>query len=638
MSILNNITSNFVQTISSESTKIISESLQKYAKITFIALTVIGAAVAAYLLYKSYVDRKVKPVINASQTNNIPSTQVPKPPAQTPPKTTPQPVAPTIPQAPPMPSETNRPQYRKPVSNSEQVPAQSRNPQESIQQSSTPSSTENLADTTHDTTTSQKKDEDQQPESSITLSNGTTLTRQELFLQAINLDPTHHMLPQSPAAVAPTTPPQQMKTKVPKAPFSDQVDAILDQVSSNVFTNRQFSTVRAFSPISKQTTSQILSLLDEVIAEYETRFPPNTHYYQRISFGQQVPAYFAQVKDQSDVSRKYLSLVGIRNLLHAGPSIIDDFAQQKFLGGAQHYSFNTGLNAFKYSTGTVVDLDTRLKKSIQDPEAAKDEAKKMIIAFGKKCGIQAPFGRELTAEEVARQLPNRKLHLPGPHQPIHQSHDNNDRSNHGLWMRQNPQTYVMEYFVNVPDCDVVLGATLRLPYVIAELIWRAKESNGGNLPQAFLDDFFKRGVSDMCFNDKFGTFMDFYIEWMAKFDGAETPEETVTNKIISGAFGDALKAKGAAEAIKQAFTRATLINFIDQLNLEVNGRDIDQWMQEETDKIIAHLEQAGHWEKSLYHTDGINEKDTVGSEYFLLDRKALQGFLKHYYSGYLIYL
>ena len=422
-------------------------------------------------------------------------------------------------------------------------------------------------------------------------------------------------------------PAQPKKPNVPYAPFSELVDQICDEVANNVFIDPNYSTTKAFNAIPHKTHQQILAILNELVAEFEKR---HNRHHNLIKYQDPVPAYFAQVDDFGTTSedKKYLALVGIRNMLAFGPRIIDDFCRQHFLGGAHHYGYDQGpnakgLNLFKYYTGTVVDLDTVVEAK-SDQEAIL-KAKELIVQFGKRCGMTGFAGRELTAEDVAAAMPNRKLHLPkNAWDPIPQSQSNTDRSNHGIWKRQNPQTMKMEYFVNVPNCELVVAATLRFPYMIAELAWRAKEANGGKFSDEFLKDFFKEGLSTMCFNDKMNRFINFQVDWKAKFDGSETPEETVRGKIESGALGEELRNKGADQAMKEAFTQKTLTNFLDQ-NLNVGGMEKESWIKKMLPICVNLLKQQKRWTNTLYRTDNT-------SEYFLLDENAVVDVLKPLYD------
>lgn len=439
-----------------------------------------------------------------------------------------------------------------------------------------------------------------------------------------------------PVDVPPIDPPKPVDVKkdpkVPVAPFSKQVDELMDKVSANVFTNSSFSTQKAFKVISSQTNQEILGVLLELVAEYERRYPQ----FRKIGYGEPVDHYNANV-DNPGLDVKYLTLVSLPNLLKYGQRIIDDFTKFNFLGGAHHYGHNSGLNLFATYTGNTVDLDTEL--DVETEQEALAKAREKIVEFGKRCGLVAPKGGELTAEEVARQMPRRKLELPQPHMPyIHQAQLNTDRSNYGIWSRINPRTKKLCYFVNVPNCDVILSATLRFPYMLAELAWRAKDANHGTFSKEFLDDFFTRGLSEMCFNQKIMTFSTFHAEWMAKFDGGvETAEETARRKVLSGEFGIHLKLMGPDLAIKTALSRGTLFNVLSDFDLEKNGRALDQWLKEETDGIIAKLTQKGLWETYLYRAEEPSADNTQGSDYFLLDKASLVSCLKAYYEAYLKY-
>ena len=151
--------------------------------------------------------------------------------------------------------------------------------------------------------------------------------------------------------------------------------------------------------------------------------------------------------NQTNEERKYLSLAGIRNMLLAGPDIIDEIAKKEFLGGVHHYDSNKGLNSFKFYTGTPVDLETEF--DAKNSEDALRRARELIVDFGRKIGLETVKG-SLTAEEVARKLPHRKLNLPEPYDTIHHANDHTDRSNYGIWTRQEPHSAVVHYYANVP--------------------------------------------------------------------------------------------------------------------------------------------------------------------------------------------
>jgi len=427
---------------------------------------------------------------------------------------------------------------------------------------------------------------------------------------------------EKPQQVVVATPKEKPKPTKPN-PFV-QIESICGKIAENVFIDPFFSTVKTFSVVNSKTTQQTLELLNEIIAEYERRYyPPKI-----IKYEQQVPAYFANVKEEPIEVRKYLSLVGIRNLIKCGPGVIDDFTRQRFLGGEHHYGWNQGLRTFKYYTGNVVDLDIEID-AINDAEAIKI-AEQKIVQFGEICGLKKHGGGKLTAADVAKLLPYRHLDLP-KNGIVHPSPDNVDRSNYGVWKRVNPSGKALNYYINVPNCDLVLMATLRLPYIIAELAYLTKEHNKGTLPKEFFDRFFEKGLSEKCFNEKAQTFMEFYHDWKAKIEEVPSAEEDARQKIEKGIFGEALKAKGAELVFKEAYNRAKLTQLTSDCDHEIKGRHFDQWLKEEEEGVIEFLKSKGLWEMVLYQTE-------AGKDFFLLNRSTLKLFLKDYFEGYLQYM
>lgn len=427
--------------------------------------------------------------------------------------------------------------------------------------------------------------------------------------------PTYHLTTTPPHLAAPS-------------PFKE-IEDICSLIGEKAFTDPHFSAVKALAKVHPATKKQVESLLNEIVAEFERRNPLLP---QKIAYGAQVPAYFANVDTEGMIIRHYLSLLGIRNLVKWGANIIDDFRDTKFLGGEHHYTTGKGLNAFKYATGTTVDLDTEIDATT-DEQAVK-LAEPMIIKFGEFCGLKKFGGGKLTTAEVASLLSNRKLQLPvPPYYSVHQSASNTDRNNHGVWKYVTPGGKT-QYFVNVPNADLVILATLRLPYMVAELAYRTKLQNHGTLSKEFFDDFFKKGLSDMCFNDKAKTFIAFYHIWSAKLDGVVTdPVEDARKKIAQGFFGEAVRVKGAA-AITSALTRTSLINLLDTHDFNCNWRSLEQWLKDEEKKITTVLKNQGLWEASLYREDcTVDPKNPLAkSDYFLLNEATLKPFLKHYYE------
>lgn len=414
-----------------------------------------------------------------------------------------------------------------------------------------------------------------------------------------------------------------------------QVERLFQQVEENIFSDQLFSAQIAFTELDQSVQIEVKNLLDELVENFERKYPPT----KKIGYGDPVPAYFANVKDQQkENNTKYLSLVGIRNMLKYGPRIIDDFSDTNFLGGEHNYQEGKGLKAFKTYTGTVVDLDTELEKPmssaeidpINDQEAIK-KAKELIINFGKVCGLKGSSKRELTAEGVARQLYGRHLELPDlVNEQIYVSQTNHDRSLHGIWKRLPPGKSKYLYYVNVPMHSIVLMATLKLPYLIAEVTYLAKKHNSGSLPQDFLDNFFDKGLSTMCFNEKLRVFMEFYETWKKKYT-TESPAEIAKRKILQGKFGTSLSVKKPEEVLKEAYNRQMLINLFDQLETQKvltfteKGPSMEKWINENIDNFAYALVKRGLWESILYQ----REND---QEYLLLDANALRFFMADYFD------
>lgn len=653
MSIYTNLSLAFSQVSSLDPKTSLSETSKKFAVITAVALAILGIAVAVYYAFKCYSAKQIyDPGPLPSPLPILHKSPQPKPKSPIPgPKGNPNPPVPpplfTPPGSPQLaPQSPKFNPWGKPDSGGKQTEAddkqKSQNHPQHVDDAAALALAQQIADEEDaleraireslkpgkpvETPVQPSQDDDivqlpQLPVGAKLDFSGCTQLKPE--------DVTHLTQLSEPAKpeIQPSSS-QPKKPNVPYAPFAELVDRVCDDVANNVFTNPNYSTTKAFEAIPKKTNQQVLTILNELIAEFERRY--NRH-HNLIGYQEQVPAYFAQVDDfgSTNDDKKYLALVGIRNMLAFGPRVIDDFCRQNFLGGAHHYGYDQGphakgLNLFKYYTGTVVDLDTELDAKSDQEALAK--ARELIVQFGKKCGLKGSGNSELTAEDVARLLPNRKLHLPKQSwDPIPISSSNTDRSNHGLWKRQHPTSGKMSYFVNVPNCELVVAATLRFPYMIAELAWRAKEANGGKFSDDFLNAFFKDGLSTMCFNDKTNRFINFQVDWKAKFDGSETPEETIRGKIESGALGEELRNKGADQAMKEAFTQMTLMNFLDnEGSLTVNGMAEEEWIKQAKPKCIAILKSGDRWLKSLYRTDS-------EGEYFLVNESTLAQILKPLY-------
>lgn len=440
----------------------------------------------------------------------------------------------------------------------------------------------------------------------------------------------------------------------------DKIDKVCGEISEKIYNDSTYSAVVALEKvISPELKEEILNLLNEAVERFENEFNPEI----KFDCGTKVENYFANNQQSSTVDeRKYYSLLGIRNLLLFGPEIFDDFRDTNFLGGKHHYDKSSqenphgkGLRKFHYYTGTVVDLDVEFLAS-NDQEAIKI-AQREIVKFGKKCGIVKPAQdvKALSMDEVEKyyleiqkKLPNRKLDLLD-NGKIHVSADQNDRSNFGIWKHNN------SYFANVPysdvnDVDALLIATIRIPYLLAELVYLTKkhieshptQDMGKNLFDEFYKKFFQEGLTDQCFNHKANALVAFNTSWKDKLNELEgngfDPKKIARDKIENGSFGQIFKDMGADNVLKEALTPDKLItlyekkeaNFalkIDETSKEIE--DFDTWKKKHGDVIIEMFKNDSLLETRLYQ---VSEDDV----YAIFDQKTAEKYLKRYYD-YLLY-
>lgn len=408
-------------------------------------------------------------------------------------------------------------------------------------------------------------------------------------------------------------------------------DEVLKNHDKN-FVVDQIKTIR-----DQNTHDQILGLLNEIIVKYEQKY--NVPRYWKKNYGDLIPSYFANdAGGQTDVQRKYLSLLGIRNLLKFGPEIVDEFREKSFIGGVQHYDSHKGINKLKAFTGTLVDLDTEFDAK-NDAEALK-LAQAKIVQFGDKCGLKNSNGNDLTAGDVQNHLPTRKLKLPnlfrGEH--IHKSHSHTDRSNHGIWKYTKPGSFKPDYYVNVPNLGTVLSATLMMPYMLAELLYLTKEysvkQNDTKILNDFYQEFFTTALSDKCMNEKADKLNVFYISWKEKLTPSKTVEEIAHENIVSGKFGSKLQSQDPKQVIEKALTRIKLIDFVMEKDPDDDIKylpDYATWVIQEAPKIKKILLEEQLWENALYRTD--DDPDAMGKykDYFLLNENSFNEFIKSYY-------
>ena len=620
---IQNLTRPLIQNISFSENNIFITGLKKHAKVAAIAIVIFSTLTALYFIFRSYQSRKVK-----SSERDIPIhiSPVKKPFV---PNQKPLSPAPSLIHSPsPSPAHSPIPPLNKPTPTPIYTPLPVK-PFVPYTSSSLPTNAFKIKPPHFSVST--------EP-SNLSQGSGSDIAKPLSNQSKFETEPKIHHKPASkphtvveplPQVITPVKP-EPAKKYVKPLPFV-QVDEICEQIMQNLFNNSSFSTQEAFNQLDRKAYNDIVNTFNELVLEAERRFEPD----EKIQIGTRVPEYFANVtSDHSEQVKKYLSLVGIRNLLVHGPRIIDDLRRKKFLGGEHNYQHDEGLKAFKLYTGNTVDLDTELNHEIfKDDSAAIQKAKELIVNFGEACGLEGKQGK-LTAEDVSSQMPQRLLHLPNLGKHVYISNSNTERSMHGIWKRIPPQKMDYRYYVNVPNTEIVLAACLKFPYMIVEVIQRVKGENGGNLPREFLEDFFTKGLSTMCFNDKIITYLNFYIKYIN--EESPSPEEEVRQKIEKLEFGEDLLEIGTDKAIKGKYDKfnhslsdVLLKYYVDDDNNLINPLDTtitkEEWVKGQMEACIAILAANDIWKSALYQSE-------AGNEYFLVDESTLKLVLRDFYE------
>jgi hypothetical protein len=249
------------------------------------------------------------------------------------------------------------------------------------------------------------------------------------------------------------------------------------------------------------------------------------HTAPKLAAGQDVPAYFANVKDQSIHRRKVLSMAGLRNLVVHGPSIYREMKDRLFVGDPAAYSGDVGSNKMKRLTGNVVDLDTTvLRCSDRATLNAINEYVKVQkgtpfanaeefgnsdlaadIAINTAKDLLQRFSQEFKLTE-AKEM-ERKIHVSQVTKPIQKATSNTDRGKWPVWRYTN--VGVDSYHANVPTMEEVNGALLKAPFHCAKYFLQIHALFPPEELDARLDAFFEDCVADTCFNQKWRSIEEF---------------------------------------------------------------------------------------------------------------------------------
>ena len=256
-----------------------------------------------------------------------------------------------------------------------------------------------------------------------------------------------------------------------------------------------------------------------------------------LRYGDDVPAYFANVQSQTVHRRKVLSVAGMRNLIGEGRTIYEQLSQKLFASNPGEYCGNVGINRMRRVTGNIVDLDTCVLRpsdsatmkainainekagkpawdchtefSYSDDalDIAEEAAKTLLAGFRKdfKLGEEEAQQRNVAESQLSR--------------PVPVANHNEDRGKWPLWHYDN--VGVDSFHANVPNMPDVNGALLLAPVHCARAYIRvhtlangkaAAEADGESrevVLEQYLQRFFEDCVVDSCFNMKWKAIEEF---------------------------------------------------------------------------------------------------------------------------------
>lgn len=268
-----------------------------------------------------------------------------------------------------------------------------------------------------------------------------------------------------------------------------------------------------------------------------------------IGVGEPVPPYFANSKGEGIFRRKYLSLLGLRNLCLHGPEIFSELSWTLFSSNPKAYKDGSGVVKMKQLTGNAVDLDTvvlncgtqlkeineirrKEKKTLfNDAQSffASEDAKKM--AYHQAEALLQTFIQSFGLDKKC--IKSRKLELDVA-ADIPVATNNDQRGMWPVWGYANVGVYT--YHANVPHMPDVIGALLRAPFQLAKAFIMClrcsnvlpnslEGSQGLNLEgmkelRKLLASFFDEAVNDSCFNAKWKA-IEAFVDKMSNVDSID---------------------------------------------------------------------------------------------------------------------
>lgn len=316
-----------------------------------------------------------------------------------------------------------------------------------------------------------------------------------------------------------------------------KMDAFVEHIEKHVESDANARNVPLRSPLSDNEIGAMMAVYGNIVQDFTTaRFkakygfnPGSDQSILGIRPGEPVPSYFANVVDQSIFHRKFLSLLGLRNLVLFGVNIFSSMLSQTFSGDQSHYAGTTdrgmaGPAMMKHYTGNVVDLDSVVMRCSDAGmvETVNKNLKKQAENDGHAAGAAPQFrsGKELAHSTVGRKIAyesartlimdfihrfkltpdlikRRHLDLPetfeqmGDQVPV--ARDNSQRNMWPMWLYDNVN--VLTFHANVPTMSDVYGALLKAPFHFVDAYLGARATND-------VDAFFENALNDSCYNHK----------------------------------------------------------------------------------------------------------------------------------------
>lgn len=292
--------------------------------------------------------------------------------------------------------------------------------------------------------------------------------------------------------------------------------------------------VRAYRPatalLTTDETHLIVTLYDQIMSELrdpavQSKYggvEEDTNLLDSLTFGIQVPNYFANAVEQSIYQRKILSVAGLRNLIKYGPDIFFEMRDRLFSSNFADYADKTGPHKMRYFTGNAVDLDTPVLKLHERQQ--QELVNQMLVSQGKPkvTGVEQLM-KHPDVEAMARQLAQthidafrdalkitdaealqRQLVFPATPAAMPVASGNKDRGRWPVWLYHN--VGITSFHANVPTMTDVYGSILLAPFHLAKcyalVLLHLGATATPQARQAAMLDFFEDCVSDSCFNGK----------------------------------------------------------------------------------------------------------------------------------------